>query len=91
MGYWKVILLENNIFELSLEGSRELRITERGRKLTNWWVLRFSLVRRVVQTLEDSVHLETSREFIRTSNIGNSAFIAQSSSNTHGLFLTIVE
>lgn len=45
----------------------------------------------VVQTLEDCVHLEDSRKFIKTSSLGNNAFIAQRSNNIHGCYLTIVE
>lgn len=88
MGHLKVILLENKIFELSLEvGS----ITKSGRKVTKQLVLNFSLVKWMVQTLKDYFHLEISREFIKSSSSGNRAFIAQRSSNTHGHFLTIVE
>lgn len=76
----KVILLENKIYELSLEGNRELCYTEHGRKVTKQMLISFSLVKWVVQTLEDCVLLKANGEFIRTSNSGNSAFIAQRSS-----------
>lgn len=45
----------------------------------------------VAQTLEECSRSNGDKEFIRTSNLGSSACIAQRSSNVHGRYLIVVE
>lgn len=63
----------------------------RERKVTKDLVLGTPTTNWVVQTLDECSCSDGNKEFIRTSCLGNNAYIAQRSSNVYGRYLTIVE
>lgn len=91
MGLTKVVLIETKIFEILVKGGHFIHIIEQGGNVTKELILGLPTDLWVAQALEEYSRSNGDKEFIKTSNLGSSAFIAQRSSNIYGRYLIVVE
>lgn len=79
--YKKSLIIESNVFVISIVRSNAISIVEKGRKVTNEIVLNAKTTAWVTKTLEDCFHSVGSKEFIRTFRLGDIGYIAKRSYN----------